>query len=100
MVELQPNGIMPLRTGVTALIAPAEATAALTTDGRPNQVRRTAGEFLPRRACARYSASGVGLADGGSILNVAAVRQVIEKPPVVATSATRLSSPIVFSAAA
>jgi hypothetical protein len=40
------------------------------------------------------------LAGGGSIPNVAAVKQVIEKLPVDATSATRLSSPIVFSAAA
>jgi hypothetical protein len=45
-------------------------------------------------------ASGVGLAAGGSMPNVLAVRQVIEKLPVVATSATRLSSPMVFSAAA
>jgi hypothetical protein len=47
-----------------------------------------------------YSASGVGLFGGGSIWNVAAVRHVIEKLPTVATSATRLSSPMVFSAAA
>src|SRR5260221_12780727 len=45
-----------------------------------------------------YSASGVGLSAGGSIPNVAAVMQVIEKLPVVATSATRLSSPMAFSA--
>jgi hypothetical protein len=44
-------------------------------------------------------ASGVGLAAGGSMPNVLAVRQVIEKLPVVATSATRLSRPMVFSAA-
>ena len=49
------------------------------------------------RAC--YSASGVGLAAGGSIPNVLAVIQVIEKLPIDATSATRLSNPIVFSAA-
>src|SRR5215471_3456824 len=49
---------------------------------------------------APYSASGVGLAGGGSIWNVAAVRHVIEKLPTVATSAMRLSSPMVFSAAA
>jgi hypothetical protein len=48
---------------------------------------------------ARYSASGVGLAAGGSIPNVLAVIQVIEKLPIDATSATRLSNPIVFSAA-
>ena len=40
------------------------------------------------------------MVDGGSIPNVLAVIQVIEKLPVDATSATRLSSPIVFSAAA
>lgn len=55
---------------------------------------------LPRLAGGGYSANGVGLAGGGSIPKVTAVRQVIEKLPVVATSATRLSSPIVFSAAA
>src|SRR5215469_14634733 len=48
---------------------------------------------------ARYSASGVGLAAGGSIPNVLAVIHVIEKLPIDATSATRLSNPIVFSAA-
>jgi hypothetical protein len=48
----------------------------------------------------RYYASGVGFSVGGSIPNVPAVIQVIEKLPVNATSATRLSSPIVFSAAA
>ena len=37
---------------------------------------------------------------GGSIANVLAVIQVMEKLPVVATRATRLSSPKVFSAAA
>ncbi len=37
---------------------------------------------------------------GGSTSNVAVVMQVIEKLPVVATAATRLSSPKVFSAAA
>src|SRR5215472_13913419 len=49
---------------------------------------------------APYSASGIGSLAGGSIWNVAAVRHVIEKLPTVATRATRLSSPIVFSAAA
>ncbi len=49
---------------------------------------------------AGYSASGVGLAAGGSIPNVLAVMQVMEKLPIEATSATRLSSPIDFSAAA
>ena len=52
------------------------------------------------RGLARYSASGVGLAAGGSIPNVLAVMQVIEKLPIEATSATRLSSPIDFAAAA
>src|SRR3954471_7287856 len=47
-----------------------------------------------------YSASGVGFSGGGSIPNVLAVMQVIEKLPVDATSATRPSSPMVFSAAA
>jgi hypothetical protein len=46
----------------------------------------------------RYSASGVGLSVGGSIANVLAVIQVIEKLPIDATNATRLSNPIVFSA--
>jgi hypothetical protein len=49
---------------------------------------------------AHCSASGIGSLAGGSIWNVAAVRQVIEKLPTVATSATSLSSPIVFFAAA
>ena len=47
-----------------------------------------------------YSASGVGFSGGGSIPNVLAVMQVIEKLPVDATSATRPSSPMVVSAAA
>ncbi len=47
-----------------------------------------------------YCASGIGLSAGGSIWNVAAVRQVVEKAPTVATNATRCSNPIVFSAAA
>ena len=46
-----------------------------------------------------YSASGVGFSGGGSIPNVLAVMQVIEKLPVDATSATRPSSPMIFSAA-
>ncbi len=37
---------------------------------------------------------------GGAIWNVLAVMQVIEKLPVVATSATRSGNPKVFSAAA
>jgi len=44
--------------------------------------------------------SGIGLAAGGSIPKVLAVIQVIEKLPIEATNATRLSNPIVFSAAA
>lgn len=47
-----------------------------------------------------YEASGVGLAAGGSIWKVAAVMQVVVNVPVVATAATRLSRPKVFSAAA
>ncbi len=47
-----------------------------------------------------YGASGVGLSAGGSMPNVFAVMQVIEKLPVVATAATRLSMPRSFSAAA
>ena len=43
-----------------------------------------------------YSASGVGFSGGGSIPNVLAVMQVIEKLPVDATSATRPSSPMVL----
>jgi hypothetical protein len=49
---------------------------------------------------ARYGASGVGLSAGGSMPNVFAVMQVIEKLPVVATAATKLSVPKSFSAAA
>jgi hypothetical protein len=47
-----------------------------------------------------YSFNGVGLSAGGSTPNDLAVMQVIEKLPVEATSATRLSRPMVFSAAA
>src|SRR5207302_5192303 len=43
----------------------------------------------------RYSASGVGLSAGGATPNEFAVMQVIEKLPVAATSATRLSRPMV-----
>jgi hypothetical protein len=53
-----------------------------------------------RAGAARYSASGVGLAAGGSIPNVLAVMQVIEKLPIDATSATKASSPMVACAAA
>ena len=48
----------------------------------------------------RDGASGVGLSAGGSMPNVFAVMQVIEKLPVVATAATKLSVPKSFSAAA
>jgi hypothetical protein len=47
-----------------------------------------------------YSASGTGLFAGGSTPNALAVRQVMEKLPVVATAATRASSPIAARAAA
>jgi len=47
-----------------------------------------------------YAFSGVGLSAGGSMPNVFAVMQVIEKLPVAATSATMPSVPIAFSAAA
>jgi hypothetical protein len=53
----------------------------------------------PTAALQSYSASGVGLAAGGSIPNVLAVIQVIEKLPIEAVNATRLSNPIAFSAA-
>jgi len=53
-----------------------------------------------QRVRRRRYASGVGLWAGGSTPNELAVRHVIEKLPVVATSATRLSSPMIFSAAA
>ena len=55
---------------------------------------------LGRQRLPSYSASGVGFSVGGSIANVLAVRHVIEKLPVNATNATKLSSPMVFSAAA
>ena len=55
---------------------------------------------LGRRRLQSYSASGVGFSLGGSIANVFAVKHVIEKLPVNATNATKLSSPMVFSAAA
>ncbi len=51
-------------------------------------------------AVTRYGASGVGLSAGGSMPNVFAVMHVIEKLPVVATAATKLSMPKSFSAAA
>src|SRR5262245_25032197 len=54
--------------------------------------------FRGRRS--RYSARGIGFSGGGSTPNELAVRHVMEKLPVNATSATRLSSPIVFSALA
>jgi hypothetical protein len=53
----------------------------------------------PTAALQSYSASGVGLTAGGSIPNVLAVIQVIEKLPIEAVNATRLSNPIAFSAA-
>jgi hypothetical protein len=56
-------------------------------------------DSFPPMEPARYSASGVGFATGGSIPKVLAVIQVIEKLPIDATSATRLSNPIVLSAA-
>ena len=65
------------------------ASAGTTEHFRTNNAARNA-----------YSASGVGFSGGGAIWNVLAVMQVIEKLPVVATSATRCSSPMVFSAAA
>src|SRR5262249_46358779 len=55
---------------------------------------------LTRERVIHYPASGAGSFAGGSIWNVAAVMQVIENAPTAATSVTRLSSPIVFSAAA
>jgi hypothetical protein len=48
----------------------------------------------------RYSVSGVGLAAGGMMPKVLAVIQVIEKLPIEATNATRLSNLIVVSPAA
>jgi hypothetical protein len=67
----------------------------------PSQGYARLGAFaLPLRTLMRYSASGVGLGAGGSIPNVLAVIQVMEKLPIEAISATRLSNPIVFSAAA
>jgi hypothetical protein len=66
-------------------------------EAQPEACVRHAG-YLPKDV--RYSASGVGFSGGGSIPNVLAVMQVIEKLPVDATSATRLVSPSVFSAAA
>src|SRR5262249_37569400 len=56
--------------------------------------------LILEREVALYSASGAGSLAGGSIWNGAAVRHVIEKLPIVATRATTLSSPMVFSAAA
>jgi hypothetical protein len=58
------------------------------------------GHFAFEQQAGGYSFNGVGLSAGASMPNVPAVMQVIEKLPVVATSATRLSSPIVFAAAA
>src|SRR6266851_4702584 len=60
----------------------------------------TTGREQSQQSSLPYFASGVGLAASGSITNVLAVIQVIEKLPIEATSATRLSSPIVFSAVA
>ena len=51
-------------------------------------------------AGARYIASGVGFSAGGSMPKELAVMQVIEKLPIAATSATSVSRPMVFSAAA
>jgi hypothetical protein len=47
-----------------------------------------------------YSASGVGLSAGGATWKELAVMQVVEKLPVIATSATRSGRPIAASAAA
>ena len=55
---------------------------------------------LTRERVIHYPASGAGSFAGGSIWNVAAVMQVIENAPTAETSVTRLSSPMVFSAAA
>jgi Aldehyde dehydrogenase family len=81
------------------------ATSSLAPDVR--KASRSSSASRARSLCsahswrrARYSASGVGLAGGGSIPNVLAVRQVIEKLPVDATSATKPSSPIVSCAVA
>ena len=62
-----------------------------------NTLARLMNSLLP---LANYSVSGIGFSDGGSIPNVPAVMQVIEKLPINAISPTRLSSPMVFSAAA
>ena len=51
-------------------------------------------------ATVRQLASGVGFSAGGSMPKLLAVMQVMEKLPIAATSATRASRPMVFSAAA
>ena len=49
---------------------------------------------------APHAINGVGFSGGGATPNELAVMQVIEKLPVEAISATRLSTPMAFSAAA
>ena len=95
------------RTGLKTFTDPALTRSQLSSERRPAPFRRRPAPVRLRVAVPTHlaanpydSASGVGLAAGGSIPKVAAVRQVIEKLPVDATSATKASRPIVFSAAA
>ena len=79
-------------------MSPAGSTTS-SARAEPSGWENSAAILHIRARAARYSASGVGLAGGGSIPNVLAVIQVIEKLPIDATSATKASSPMVACAA-
>jgi hypothetical protein len=64
------------------------------------EIHRVPRDLLLRSCPTAYPASGIGSSACGSIWNVAAVMQVMENAQTAATSVTRLSSPIAFSAAA
>ena len=67
---------------------------------RDAEVSEPALSAAGRASPSRQVASGIGLSAGGWMSKVLAVRQVIEKLPVVAVSAIRPSSPSASCAAA
>src|SRR5262249_10020100 len=93
-----PAGVFFWSSAVNACWSGSRSLTLHRGDRDEDAARRSCG--AGRLCAASYSASGVGLSRGGSIWNVAAVRHVMEKLPTAATRATRLSSPITFSAVA
>ena len=93
MLELSDYCVQDIAQTVRSTLEPLAADKKLAF-----KVDVLAFNFIRRSGC--YSVSGVGLAAGGSMPKVLAVIQVIEKLPIEATNATRLSNPIVFSPAA